>query len=116
MQSLDNYDVYMRYSGCPPIPPAKLSVLQSQIAEAHAEYKRGIDADWRVCVLRYPVVLEYFYCLIELKLPGVLDFNAIHEILDGGWSLSQGQSLSGPHVDHGFMGRGTRKEKGNAVK
>lgn len=46
-----------------------ITTLQSQIAEAHTELKRGIDADWRASVLRYPVVLDYFYSLIELRLP-----------------------------------------------
>lgn len=46
-----------------------LAQLQTQIAEAHAELKRGIDADWRASVLRYPEVLDYFYGLIELRLP-----------------------------------------------
>lgn len=46
-----------------------VTTLQSQIADAHAELKRGIDADWRASVLRYPVVLDYFYSLIELRLP-----------------------------------------------
>lgn len=59
----------MRYSGNPPIHPAYVAQLQSQIAEAHAELKRGIDADWRVSVLRYPEILDYFYSLVELKLP-----------------------------------------------
>lgn len=59
----------MRYSGRPPISHIYVSTLQSQIAEAHAELKRGIDADWRASVLRYPVVLDYFYSLIELRLP-----------------------------------------------
>ncbi|KAF2036652.1 hypothetical protein EK21DRAFT_95892 [Setomelanomma holmii] len=69
LASLPNYDIYMRYSGRPPIPHMYVSTLQSQIAEAHAELKRGIDADWRASVLRYPVVLDYFYSLIELRLP-----------------------------------------------
>lgn len=44
--------------------------LQSQIAEAHAEFRRGIDRDWKASVLRYPEVLDYFYSLVEFKLPG----------------------------------------------
>ena len=44
--------------------------LQAQIAEAHAEFKRGIDLDWKASVLRYPEVLDYFYSLVELRLPG----------------------------------------------
>jgi hypothetical protein len=46
-----------------------VATLQAQIQEAHAELKRGIDADWRASVLRYPAVLDYFYSLIELRLP-----------------------------------------------
>jgi hypothetical protein len=69
LASLPNYDIYMRYSGRPPLPPMYLTTLQSQIAEAHTELKRGIDADWRASVLRYPIVLDYFYSLIELRLP-----------------------------------------------
>jgi hypothetical protein len=59
----------MQYSGRPPIHPAYISQLQGQIAEAHAELKRGIDADWRASVLRYPEVLDYFYSLVELSIP-----------------------------------------------
>jgi len=59
----------MQYSGHPPIHPAYVTQLQAQIGEAHAELKRGIDADWRASVLRYPEVLDYFYGLIELRLP-----------------------------------------------
>jgi hypothetical protein len=43
--------------------------LQKQLREAQTELKRGIDADWRVSVLRYPVVLDYFYSLVELRTP-----------------------------------------------
>jgi hypothetical protein len=46
-----------------------VATLQTQIAEAHAELKRGIDCDWRASVLRYPEVLDYFYSLVELRLP-----------------------------------------------
>ncbi|KAF1834376.1 hypothetical protein BDW02DRAFT_498496, partial [Decorospora gaudefroyi] len=69
LASLPNYEIYMRYSGHPPIHPMYVATLQTQIAEAHAELKRGIDADWRASVLRYPEVLDYFYSLIELRLP-----------------------------------------------
>jgi len=50
------------YYGAPPHP--------SEIAAADAELKRGIDEDWRASVQRYPEVLEYFYGLVELSLPG----------------------------------------------
>ncbi|KAF9700055.1 hypothetical protein EKO04_001250 [Ascochyta lentis] len=69
LNSLPHYDVYMRFSGAPPIHPMFIQQLQSQIAEAHAEFKRGIDLDWRASVLRYPEVLDYFYSLVELRLP-----------------------------------------------
>lgn len=69
LSSLPNYSIYMQYSGHPPIHPAYISQLQGQIAEAHAELKRGIDADWRASVLRYPEVLDYFFSLVDLRLP-----------------------------------------------
>ena len=69
LASLPHYEVYMRYSGHPPIHPMYIATLQTQIAEAHAELKRGIDADWRASVLRYPEVLDYFYSLVDLRLP-----------------------------------------------
>lgn len=31
----------MRFSGAPPIHPMYIQQLQSQIAEAHADFKRG---------------------------------------------------------------------------
>jgi hypothetical protein len=66
---LPNYEIYMRYSGHPPIHPIYVSTLQTQISEAHAELKRGIDTDWRVCVLQYPEILDYFYSLVSVRLP-----------------------------------------------
>jgi hypothetical protein len=69
LKSLPYYDVYMQYSGAPPISPHYIQQLQMQITEAHAEFRRGVDLDWRASVLRYPEVLDYFYGLIELKYP-----------------------------------------------
>lgn len=69
LNSLPYYDIYMRYSGAPPIHPMEIQQLQSQIAEAHAEFKRGIDLDWKASVLRYPETLDYFYSLVDLRIP-----------------------------------------------
>ncbi|KAF3006659.1 hypothetical protein E8E13_008312 [Curvularia kusanoi] len=69
LNSLPNYEIYMRFSGAPPIHHFAIQQLQSQIAEAHADFKRGIDLDWKASVLRYPEVLDYFYSLVELRLP-----------------------------------------------
>ncbi|CAF3533980.1 hypothetical protein HYE67_006223 [Fusarium culmorum] len=41
----------------------------TQVAEAQASLKRGIDEDWQASVQRYPEVLEYFFGLVELTLP-----------------------------------------------
>jgi hypothetical protein len=59
----------MKYSGRPTIPQPYISLLQNQITEARMELKRGIDADWRAYVLRYPEVLDYFYSLVQLRIP-----------------------------------------------
>ncbi|KAH8592888.1 hypothetical protein B0O99DRAFT_223412 [Bisporella sp. PMI_857] len=42
----------------------------SELAAADSELKRGIDDDWKAAVQRYPEVLEYFYSLVDLSLPG----------------------------------------------
>lgn len=36
---------------------------------ADFQYKRGLNEDWRASVQRYPEILEYFYSLVDLKLP-----------------------------------------------
>ncbi|KAH8648666.1 hypothetical protein BX600DRAFT_555110 [Xylariales sp. PMI_506] len=40
------------------------------LAAAQADFKRGIDEDWQASVQRYPEVLEYFYSLVEVTIPG----------------------------------------------
>lgn len=42
----------------------------TELAAADMELKRGIDEDWKASVQRYPEVLEYFYGLVDLSLPG----------------------------------------------
>jgi hypothetical protein len=42
----------------------------NEIAHAQASLKKGIDEDWQNSVQRYPEVLEYFFSLVELTLPG----------------------------------------------
>ncbi|KAH6673317.1 hypothetical protein B0J14DRAFT_617321 [Halenospora varia] len=42
----------------------------TELQAADAELKRGIDEDWKASVQRYPEVLEYFYGLVDLNLPG----------------------------------------------
>ncbi|KAF2465465.1 uncharacterized protein BDR25DRAFT_239297 [Lindgomyces ingoldianus] len=104
LASLPFYSVYMQYSGHPPIHPTALAQLQAQISEAHAELKRGVDADWRASVLRYPEVLDYFYGLVELRLPNERSPRvaeppfAVAGYVDGGY-------------DHSRIGREGKKKK-----
>ncbi|OLN88256.1 hypothetical protein CCHL11_00405 [Colletotrichum chlorophyti] len=41
----------------------------TEIAQAQASLKRGIDEDWQSSVQRYPEVLEYFFSLVDLTVP-----------------------------------------------
>ncbi|TQN73909.1 hypothetical protein CSHISOI_01527 [Colletotrichum shisoi] len=41
----------------------------TELAQAQADLKRGIDEDWQSSVQRYPEVLEYFFSLVDLSLP-----------------------------------------------
>lgn len=51
-----------RYYGTPPHP--------QELANAELELKRGVDEDWKAAVQRYPEVLDYYYGLVDLSLPG----------------------------------------------
>lgn len=97
LNSLPHYDVYMRFSGAPPIHPLAIAQLQSQIAEAHAEFKRGIDLDWRASVLRYPEVLDYFYSLVDLRLPA-----------DDDMKVLQPPFAAAGYQDRGYVGESSR--------
>ena len=37
--------------------------------EAEAELKRGIDSDWKTCVLKYPEILDYYFSMIKVNVP-----------------------------------------------
>ena len=87
----------MRFSGAPPIHPLAIAQLQSQIAEAHAEFKRGIDLDWRASVLRYPEVLDYFYSLVDLRLPA-----------DDDRKVMQPPFAAAGYQDRGYVGEPSR--------
>ncbi|KAF2493428.1 hypothetical protein BU16DRAFT_528731 [Lophium mytilinum] len=100
LASLPNYSIYMQYSGHPPLHPFLLGQLQAQISEAHAELKRGIDADWRASVVRYPEVLDYFYSLVEVRLPS-----------DRAQGVSQPPFAVSGYVDKGYELSTTTKEK-----
>jgi hypothetical protein len=87
----------MRFSGAPPIHPSAIAQLQSQIAEAHAEFKRGIDLDWRASVLRYPEVLDYFYSLVHLQLPA-----------DDERQVAHPPFAAAGYADRGYVGEASR--------
>jgi hypothetical protein len=82
LASLPHYDIYMRYSGQPPIRQEYISALQLQIQEAHAEFKRGIDADWRAAILRYPEGLDYYFSLTKVHIPADSDKRILSLQLD----------------------------------
>ncbi|KAF1992119.1 hypothetical protein K402DRAFT_306600, partial [Aulographum hederae CBS 113979] len=67
--SIPNFEAWMRYQRRPPLHPYALQQLQRQIADADARLKRGIDADWKTCVIKYPEVLDYFYNQVQVQLP-----------------------------------------------
>jgi hypothetical protein len=104
LASLPNYSIYMQYSGHPPIHPVYVAQLQGQIAEAHAELKRGTDADWRASVLRYPDVLNYFYSLIDLRIPSERSPRVVEPPFAAAGYADQG-------YDHSHLGKDVKKKK-----
>lgn len=122
----------MQYSGRPPIHPAYIAQLQGQIAEAHAELKRGIDADWRASVLRYPEVLDYFYGLVELSIPSERSPRVVEPPFAAAGYADQGythtrpkegkkkkrrdrESSAGPYREDQIMSVASRAMRGGAV-
>lgn len=69
LATIPYYDLYKIYSGRPPISPAQLHELRMQMSTAQNAYQRGIDEDWKNSLQRYPEVLDYYFDLIEFKLP-----------------------------------------------
>ncbi|KAH9825934.1 hypothetical protein Tdes44962_MAKER03857 [Teratosphaeria destructans] len=69
LQTLPCFTLYQRWQGNPPINPSQLHMLQSQIHQANANYKAGVDEDWRRSCLRYPEVLDYYFGMVSLQLP-----------------------------------------------
>lgn len=69
VHSLPYFQMYEQYRGRPPLPPHHLLHLQAQIHDADIDLKRGIDADWKSCVVRYPEVLNHFYNQITANPP-----------------------------------------------
>lgn len=109
LNSLPNYSIFMQYSGHPPIHPMYIDNLQRQIAEAHADLKRGVDADWRASVLRYPEVLDYFYGLVELRLPSERSPRVAEPPF-----AAAGYRDSG-FMDHSRMGKEKKKKRRDSV-
>jgi len=73
LQTIPHYTVYAQYRGRPPLHAPILATLHRQIADADADLRRDIDADWKACVLRYPEVLAHFYSLVRVRLPPEAD-------------------------------------------
>lgn len=73
LRSLPYYTLYHRYNGQPPLQPAQLQLIHSQIQHANIILQQGVDQDWRTSCLRYPEVLDYYFNLILFELPSERD-------------------------------------------
>lgn len=73
LQTLPCYTLYQKWHGAPPVQPAQLHALQQQIHAANMNYRAGIDEDWRRSCMRYPEVLDYYFSLVEVVMPGDRD-------------------------------------------
>jgi len=69
LQNLPYWPLYQQHRGRPPLHPHLVADLQRRIADAELDLKRGIDADWKECVVRYPQVLNHFYGQLSVKFP-----------------------------------------------
>jgi hypothetical protein len=74
INSLPYYREYRQYQGRPPIYPQALQQLRAQLVHADRELQRGINEDWKACVLKYPEVLDHYYSQVIVEIPrGTVD-------------------------------------------
>lgn len=67
IKALPYFPQYQQYRGRPPIHPMYIEELKRQMGEAHWDLQRGINNDWKNCVVRYPEVLAHFYSQVKVN-------------------------------------------------
>jgi hypothetical protein len=108
LQSLPYYSLYQYHNGRPPLHARELQYLQGQLHNANANLKLGVDQDWRSVCLLYPETLDYYFGLVNLRLPKDGDESVIRPDIGHG-RKKIGRRDSG-HSDKG----GGKKDKGRA--
>jgi hypothetical protein len=93
LHSLPYWPIYEQYRGRPPLHPHLIAQLQQQIAEATVDFKRGIDNDWKSCVVRYPDVLNHFYGQVNVQMP-----RQAEPLMSGGALMQQQQQQLPQHA------------------
>lgn len=83
LRTLPNYELYYRHRGQPALPASELSFLRSQLEHADWNLKAGVDLDWRNACMLYPDGLQYFFNLVEVKLPQEWDERVRHPRIGG---------------------------------
>jgi hypothetical protein len=77
------FDLYKIYSGRPPISAPQMHQLRMSMSAAQTAYQRGIDEDWKNSLQRYPEVLDYYFNLVEFKLPGEKSVAVLEPVFGG---------------------------------
>jgi hypothetical protein len=106
LQSLPYYSLYQHYNGRPPLHARELNYLQGQLHNADANLRIGVDQDWRAACLMYPETLDYYFGLVEVRLPKDRDERVVRP------EMGMGKSLRG-RKDSGVGGK-RGKDKGRA--
>lgn len=47
--------------------------MQGQLRNADQNLRIGVDADWRTACLAYPDTLDYYFRLVDIRLPSEKD-------------------------------------------
>lgn len=69
LSRLPFFGLFAQCDGCPPLPRHGLVQLRADIADAETNFQRNVDADWRASCVKYPEVLDFFWSLVEIKVP-----------------------------------------------
>lgn len=73
LRSLPYFDLYQRYRGNPPLYPSQLQIIRSQILAANVTLRARVDEDWYRSCAKYPRVLDYYFSLVDVKIPNDRD-------------------------------------------
>ena len=68
IETLPYYTLFTKYGG-QRLLPQQSQEIQTNLQNAEYMCRTLINADWKICCLKYPEMLDYFLGMIEMRFP-----------------------------------------------